>query len=689
MRIGMLTGLVFAMLLGLAVEQPITAGEVDDLIEVLQSEKDAERIEAIVQLGERGSAAAPAVPALSRMLKEQNLVIQHEAIITLGRIGPLAGSAVEPLIGVLKVPSELLRHSAVHALRMIGEEAEPALPHLRQFLSSKDQHLAVAAAWAMIEISNRDSAVVSAALPVLSTALGSEDPSIQADAIFAMASAGPEVVKPLALMVRSDSPALAVGSIDALASMGPSAAPAVPLLLDAAQSEDSLIAWHAARAVGAIHAQATLAVPVLTGLLASESAQVRFSAARALGSYGEEAKSAVNELASLLAKDPEASVRRAAAQSLTEMGPAAADAVSELVAALDDEAGSVTLDAAQSLAAVGAPAVPAVTRLLKRPEYQALAANILGEIGPAAAPAAGELTKLLSSEQARIRSEALLALASIGPDARTAAESVLIERLKDPQATGRAGAAYALARLESRKAIPLLQEAVEDKSDEFLRMASAWALVYLEPDNSEYVKLALPRLIGALSNESQRVRLESARALAKIGPQASVAVPELALAAADGGDPALQAEALAALAAIGPEASEAVPVAIQQLQSESPEVRGPAVYLLGSLGPAAKEAVPVLRKMLTSRDEFDRLLAAWALVYVTPENAEARKEAIPLLLRAVLDSPRIPVRVEAARTLGKIGGNAPLVRNTLSKVAKDDSSEEVREAAAAALDALN
>ena len=348
----------------------------------------------------------------------------------------------------------------------------------------------------------------------------------------------------------------------------------------------------------------------------------------------------------------------------------------------------MTIEAAEALAAIGGAAVPAVTALLDKDDYRELAIHILGDIGPAAAPAAPKLTNLLQNAEMPLLSELLLALASIGPEAAPVATETLMRRLRDRESVARAGVAYALASLEVKEAVPLLQKTVEDPDDELLRLASAWGLVMFEPENPAYVKLALPRLIGGLTSERPRIRLEVARALGRIGSQAKVAVPELILAASDV-DPAVQVEVLSALAAIGPDAAEAVPVALQHVDSPNQEIRGTAVYLLGRIGPAAKAAVPVLRQMLTSRAEFDRILAAWGLVNITPEDPEARRTAVPFMLRAVQQSERDPVRAEAARTLGEIGTGAPLVRTTLQRVAKEDSSAEVRAAAEQALRKLN
>jgi hypothetical protein len=76
---------------------------------------------------------------------------------------------------------------------------------------------------------------------------------------------------------------------------------------------------------------------------------------------------------------------------------------------------------------------------------------------------------------------------------------------------------------------------------------------------------AVPALVGALSDPDPKVRLQAARALARIGPPAKDAVAALTR-ALDDSDVAVRANAARALGQIGPEARNAVPELIRSLK---------------------------------------------------------------------------------------------------------------------------
>jgi transglutaminase-like putative cysteine protease len=76
---------------------------------------------------------------------------------------------------------------------------------------------------------------------------------------------------------------------------------------------------------------------------------------------------------------------------------------------------------------------------------------------------------------------------------------------------------------------------------------------------------AVPALVSALSDPDPKVRLQAARALARIGPPARDAVPALTR-ALDDTDLAVRANAARALGQIGPNASSAVPDLIRSLK---------------------------------------------------------------------------------------------------------------------------
>jgi|SRR6185437_169688 len=76
---------------------------------------------------------------------------------------------------------------------------------------------------------------------------------------------------------------------------------------------------------------------------------------------------------------------------------------------------------------------------------------------------------------------------------------------------------------------------------------------------------AVPALIEGLADPNPKVRAQSARALARMGPKGHAAVPALILALEDE-EAAVRVNAARALGQIGPDAQEAVPALIRALK---------------------------------------------------------------------------------------------------------------------------
>jgi HEAT repeat protein len=145
----------------------------------------------------------------------------------------------------------------------------------------------------------------------------------------------------------------------------------------------------------------------------------------------------------------------------------------------------------------------------------------------------------------------------------------------------------------------------------------------------------------------------------------------------------VRAEAVVAIAEIGTNPTDNVPLVARMLNDPAAEVRYAAVFALGTYGPKAKVVAPLLlSKMATSRDTFERTVAAWAAVRVAPSR-KTNKAALPLMV-AALQLPNPEGRVEAAHTLGLIGAGSKAAISAL-KIATKDEDAAVRKAAAAVL----
>ena len=682
-------GCVAALALTLS---PLTAGgasRVDTLVKDLQAKDPKTRLAAAQSLGEMGSAARKAVPALvsAASAKNADLALRHEAIQSLGRIG--SATAVPALTTALDDSAGIIRYSAIQSLGMIGPESKGAVPQLEKLLKADEPYLQMAAAGALARIASNPAVIEREVVPALMGVLLKGAAAEKVEASVALSHIGPAALSAVTKALGTAEPEVAVHLCDVAGQMGPAAAAATPELFKLLASKSADVAAHAAQAVGAIGANPDAAVPALTRLLKSETAAVRVHAVLALGQFGEDAKSSVPAVTALLA-DPDETVQRASAKALGTIGPSAAAAIPQLIKALHAKSGAVTVHAADALARIGPAAVPALISVLGEEDLRGLAAMILGDLGSAAKPAVPALLEAARDSRLEVRREAYLALAAIGPDA-IEAKSELLKTLAEKGNPGQVGAAYALVKMSAREAIPELRKHAggpvpEGQPERMLQAVSAWGLLQFNPDDKEIVALAMPKIIAMLQSPVTVARREGANALAMLGSRAAEAIPALLKALPDE-EAEVRADVLHALGEIGLKDAKAVAAVIPLLHDESPEVRVAASVALGRAGAAAAGAVPLLQQAVEDGSPMEQTVAVWALLKIAP-TPELKKRAVPLLT-AALSHPNPLARREAALTLGNLGADAKSAVAALKEAATDDPDQTAREAAAAALARVN
>lgn len=115
--------------------------EVQNLIRSLQNPDPIERLVAAKQLGKIGPDARAALPALQKLLQDPDEDVRRVAENSIRLIGAAPGpsEAVRKLMGKLESPDVLERLVAAKELARFGKAAEPALPGLRKLLSDPDQ----------------------------------------------------------------------------------------------------------------------------------------------------------------------------------------------------------------------------------------------------------------------------------------------------------------------------------------------------------------------------------------------------------------------------------------------------------------------------------------------------------------------------------------------------------------------
>lgn len=379
-----------------------------------------------------------------------------------------------------------------------------------------------------------------------------KDAAACAACVTALADMGPAAASAtpaLARLLRHDQTTVREAAATALAAIGPDARAAVAELVRTLADRDRLVAAASASALAAIGPDARAAVGPLAAALSAPDAMLRGTAARALGDIGPDAADAAGSLAAAVVREQDADVLRACIDACGEIGPGAVEAVPALVGQLAATAAETRESAASALAAIGpaaaATAAGPLERLLadKEPAVRLAAADGLvgvGRTGPAVRRAIAEA---LASGDAGLRAAAAEVAGDLGPAAAPFLPRLAALATDDKDVDVRVAAVTALAEVGEAGAAALGRALADPDAD--VRHAAAYALA----DNPEAAATLVPGLIKALSDESVPVQLEAAHALGGLGKAAAAARPVLEkLAAAD--DDVVADVARQALAAI-------------------------------------------------------------------------------------------------------------------------------------------
>lgn len=207
-------------------------------------------------------------------------------------------------------------------------------------------------------------------------------------------------------------------AIELLYDFGPEAAPAVPALLEVSASLDDAIGFGSAGLAHAALIQVGPAgLPYFIRALEHGTGKTRASAASFIGRLEGQAGPASTALARAL-NDPSAVVRGNAVTALGQIGPPARAALPALRSALGRDDDSFRLQGIRALWRIGhetEETLPILVRMLcdRANPNRAGAAMLLGEMGPAAAPAAPALAEVLQEEFSYTRVKAEEALRQI------------------------------------------------------------------------------------------------------------------------------------------------------------------------------------------------------------------------------------------------------------------------------------
>jgi len=373
-------------------------------------------------------------------------------------------------------------------------------------------------------------------------------------------------------------------------------------------------------------------------------------------------QTAVPELIAGL-KDKDPLVRSGSAAVLGKIGsPVREVGFAPLFAALKDADPAVRRQVAGALEKIGplSPAeIPALCAGLKdqTDDVRKFALFDLEQLGPRARDAVPFLIAGLQEKNNSHRRGMVIVLGKIGPEARTAVPDLVLG-FRDPKEDFRIQCALATARI-GEAAVPVLQGTLRD-SDANARSMAAWALGEIGLP----AKTAIPGLIELLKDSAPPVRAKAAASLGNMAEEARLALPMLAQTLNDQ-DRQVRLQTIQALTKIGP-VSIFLHGLVNALEENDAELNRAAESALNKMGLLDASAVPILKKVLGSSKLPLRLFAAKALGTIGPPA----RDAIFELSRALMDMDRA-VRLEATLSLGKIGpaaGSAhPLVAALLDK----------------------
>ncbi len=522
----------------------------------------------------------------TKIVRQKGHPDRREAFQILAEFGPAAKSAVPDLLRILNDKTDAgFERSAIEALSWIDPEAPGIVPPLMRVFMKEGRRLGETGT---ILINTSHSVytlerIGGPAVPALIELLDGKD----------------EEMRPIVAHVLAD--------------MGPAAAPAVPALIRALQSDQK-------------------------GLEFGDRPEIlRMWAICALRRIGPPASEAIPHLRKLLTQYKNG-----------ENG----DDLTGLVSALDK---------------IGYSPVPDLLEILRNGEEEpGYELALLGSQAKTAVPA---LRELLHDKRPRVRHVSAIALAMIVPSAIDALPFILeplggedCERYLDDRALGNlgVGARSAIPRLiaptgegetewdyvhilpmldpEGAECLPTLIRAL-DQNVAYLNDNAAESVSLLGP----MAKPAVPALSAILSRRYRdplynfNPRVSAARALSRIGPDARGAIPALIKAMTpmkfesdrDGAprdelDVDAAMSAAEALGAMTSDAEVVVPALIRVLESDGVADEA-AARSLGRFGHAAREAIPALKKTAAEGDKWPAYASIMALMRIDPSIREVGK----------------------------------------------------------------
>lgn len=532
-------------LVWVAAGSQVGAASVAELAARAKSSDETARLEAIAALAAPGAEAEQAVAVLTELLKDSSAAVRAHAASSLGKIGQPARSAIPNLVSLVADPDECARQQAVGALAAIQPSPNVSIPLFVTLLADADPAVRMRVLHAL-------AGAGPAAVPGMIEAL--KDNTVAYWACLVLREIGPDAVAAVpALIEKLDDPRPEIRreAILALAAIGRGAAPAADKI--ATMLDDETLCVAATYALGCVGSIPEGAEATIRDCARSDQSLAATVSQWTLARVHPEDKALVREAIESLVerlKSDDPFVRAAAARGLASLSPTPEVTLPAIDKMLDDSDETTARHALDALAVIGQPAVPCLIEALKHDGLRLEVAYLLGQIGPAAAPATDVLVELVGDDDPAVAREAVQALAKIGPGAK-AATTALVGVLGQPESEVRHAAVYALGKIgpDAAAAESALASFLDD-DDASLALVAAWALVEIKGPSAETAATVLPALVSALESPLAASRRAAAETLGHLGPAARAAVEPLGKARNDA-DEGVRRAVSEALKAIG------------------------------------------------------------------------------------------------------------------------------------------
>ena len=623
-----------------------SAPPIDQWVSELKDGDAEARREAAYQLHQLGREALPALPALIEGLGDREQQVWFHCLMAIAAIGPDAAPAIPKLMetfnqGQRRRGDAQVSYRTAYALGCIGPAA---LPVLREAVASDNNNRQEGAARALGFMGS----AAAPAIPELLALFHESDQELRDVAVETFGLVGAEAVEPLRQTLSVEDREARASAALALGEIGQAALPAAQQLAELARQDPASLVRGSA-----IEALRRLGYPDLLPLL-------------------------LERLASGAEADPETveeeADQKAAVDALLLLRPAEQVTVPALIPLLQSPEAALAARAAHVLGRIGPPAQAAIPSLVRRlegdPTREATYVEALANIGPAAAPpllsklgqvnpsalsnhwsfsslkametrAVPALAAALSDANDQVRLAALLLLADLGPQARSASSRV-VGLVEDPEPLVRAQAIHTALALDAS----------------------------LQPVRRQ--------LIDLLNDPNPPVRAATALAMPSLGDEAKEAVPAL-LVLADDPDPNLAAIAVQALGAVPADNKEQIARRlVVKVDSSHLSLRKATIQTLGHLGAAAELAVDQIDPVAREAEKDLRMVAIEALGNIGAPTGRAT-------LTELIKDEDSDIRASAALALGKLNDASVLPRLV---EALDDPQSAVRRNAAASIGRL-